>query len=344
MSMFDAIRSGDANEVMRLLNRDPSLLEAANVSRGMGGYRIKPLIQSAEAGQLEIVKLLTDEGADLHVRTYDGWTALHSAAANDHKEVVAYLLDNGASPVLVSNDGSTALIIAAKHGHVRVALLLLEHMEEEGLEARDDGGHTALFWAARGGHEELVAHLLRQGARADIRDIANTSILRGAVQGGNLGVVKLLVDKLGSEALQERNGEGQSLLHCAVEMRREDIGLYLLANGVRPNMSNMRSNRGEAALMCGARNHPIKVMWMLLRHMGGQGLDERDNGGKTALHWAVCRNQPENVRALLMAGADPTIEDNNGRTSRECVEMWAIEGAAVFKVGARRNVDPITRE
>jgi ankyrin repeat protein len=346
MSIFDAIDTGDMNEVMRLLNTDPSLLEGVNDHHQ--GYT--PAIYAARTGRLEMVKVLDKKGANIYAASHYGTTALHLAASQGHKEMVAYLLDKCANPFFSSDTGSTALMFAARNGHVRVALLLLEHVGIQGLEARDDSGHTALFLASRGGHEEMVAHLLRQGARADTRNIVNKSALRGAVEGGHLGVVKLLVDKLGSEALQERNGEGRSLLHCAADMRHEDIVVYLLANGLRPNMSNMRSNRGETALMCGARSPSIKVMRRLLRHMGaqsslgGQGLDERDNDGKAALHWAVCRNQPANVRALLVAGADPTIMDNNGKTPRECVEFsLRTESAAVFKVGAPRNIDWITK-
>jgi ankyrin repeat protein len=128
MSMFDAIRSGDANEVMRLLNTDPSLLEGVDMSRRMWGTGLTPLIHAADLGQLEIVKLLTAKGADIHATTSRARTALHLATTWGREEVVAHLLENGARMSDRDDGGNTPLMLAARIGGPRVALRLLEHM------------------------------------------------------------------------------------------------------------------------------------------------------------------------------------------------------------------------
>jgi ankyrin repeat protein len=337
MPIFMAISLGNANEVMRLLNTDPSLLEAAGMPWDMKGIRMTPLIHAASAGRLEIVKLLIGKGVDIHATASHAQTALHLAATHGHEEVVAYLLEHGAQTGHQDVFGDTPLMSAVRMGRPRGALLLLEHMGGQGLEASCPyGGYTALHRAVHQGCMDLVAALLNHGARADTTSRDGTSALQTAVRSGHLGVVRLLVDKLGSEALQVRDAGGRSLLHAVMQEGREELVGYLLSNGLTPSM---RDNRRETALMCGARSRSIRVMWRLLGHMGGKGLDERDNDGKTALHWAVCRYQPENVRALLVAGADPTIVDNDGETPRQCTEgSIRSETAAVFKVGARRNV------
>jgi cytohesin len=331
--MFKAIDSGDTNEVMRLLETDPSLLEGADMSEDGWGAQMTPLIHAAAADQLEIVTLLTGKGADFHATAHFGQTALHFAAALGREEVLIYLLGHGASSNHQDQRSYTPLMLAVGNGHTRVVQLLLEHMGGQGLEAVSDyEGRTALHWAVYGGYEDMVTFLLDHEAWADTTDRHGKSALRSAVDKGHMGVVRLLVAKLGLEALQVRDAGGRSLLHAAFKKGREDLVDYLLRNGLTPSM---RDNRGETALMCGARNPSIKVMWRLLGHMGGQGLDERDDDGKTALHWAVCRNQPENVRALLVAGADPTLVDNDGKTPRQ----WANRGHQhqcedIFRVSA----------
>jgi cytohesin len=315
-SMFKAIDSGDTSEVMRLLETDPALLETHNTE----GYQMPPLMHAAAAGQLEIVQFLTGKGADFHATAYFGKTALHFAAALAREDVLVYLLGHGASSSHQDQGGFTSLMMAVVNGGTRAVQPLLEHMGGQGLEAVSDyEGRTALHWAVHNGNEDMVALLLGHEARADTTDRHGRPALRTAVDKGYVGVVRLLVDKLGSEALQARDAGGRSLLHAVIQKGREDLVDYLLRNGLTPSM---RDDRGETALMCGARNPSVKVMWRLLGHMGGQGLDERDDDGKTALHWAVCRNQPENVRALLVAGADPTIVDNDGKTPRQ----WANRG------------------
>lgn len=43
-------------------------------------------------------------------------------------------------------------------------------------------------------------------------------------------------------------------------------------------------------------------------------LDARDDEGETALHWAALYAQPEVVKLLLAAGADPYVESSGGFT------------------------------
>jgi ankyrin repeat protein len=314
-AMFRAIDSGDASEVMRLVDADPALLETGNNPWN----KETPLMYAAAAGQLEIVKRLIGKGANISaMTTYVDKTALHFAAENGHEEVVAYLLQSGAQAGQQSREGFTAFMLACMRGHVCVALLLLEQMggQAQGLEDTRSG-RTVLQWAARGGHAEMVTALLGRGARADTRDRIGMSPLTDAVHGGHLGVVMLLVAELGTQALQERDGEGKGLLHHAIERRRENVVPYLLSQGLLPNL---KDNQGKTALMYAARGistgPDMRMMKTLLDFMGGEGLDERDNMGHTALHLAVYHGRPANVRALLVAGADPTIMDNQGRVPR----------------------------
>jgi ankyrin repeat protein len=340
--MFRAIDLGDAKGVMTLLEEDPALLEVAMVS----WHRETPLIHAAARGKLEIVKLLTGKGAHIHATTWlDGKTALHCAAERGHEKVVAYLLENGAQVGQQDGGHYTPLMYASEEGHIRVVLLLLTHMGEQAqrqaLAATDASNRrTALHWAARGGHEEVVTALLGHGACADTRDKYGKSPLADAVHEGHLVVMLLLVDHLEMHALlQERDGNGKSLLHHAIEGRKEDshhMVTYLLSQGLLPNL---RDNHGSTALMYAAmgisRGNDMRSMQTLLEHMGGQGLDERNDAGRTALHFAVHHGRPANVRALLLAGADPTIMDNQGRSPRATDAMrCGADCAVAFNVSA----------
>ena len=54
------------------------------------------LTQAAELGNLNIVRLLLETGADINSRGHDKMTALHMAASKGHLEVVKLLLEHGA--------------------------------------------------------------------------------------------------------------------------------------------------------------------------------------------------------------------------------------------------------
>jgi ankyrin repeat protein len=228
---------------------------------------------------------------------------------------------------------------------MRVVLPLLEYMEGQGLEARDMLGYTALQTAISGDHEEMVAELLRHGARADTRDNYGGSALSSAVSRGQVGVVKLLVDRMGTSALHQRGHGGRSFLHDAAQWANEDMVAYLVGKGLRPSITD---NDGMTPLMyCAKRKTPatVRVLERLLSYMDTHELDMRDDQGKTALHWAVDQKCPANVRALLVGGADPSIVDNEGRTPRvRAGRRYAPECVVVFKVGSHMRFSIISRD
>ena len=43
-------------------------------------------------------------------------------------------------------------------------------------------------------------------------------------------------------------------------------------------------------------------------------LDKQSREGNTPLHYCVIQNQPESMRLLLRSGANPSVENNNGKS------------------------------
>jgi ankyrin repeat protein len=330
MDLFRAIDLANEDEVMRLLDAEPTLV--GKVECGFSGT---PLVRAAFNGQLDMVKLLTQRGASIHATSRVGRTALHYAAEQGHEEVVVYLLDNGADSMHQDTSGYTPLVRASIGGRVRVVLLLLEHKGGEGVEAMTVYHmRTALHWAACGGYGEAVAHLLRYGAQTDTRDYMGWTALMHAVGGGHVGVVETLVDHMGPQALQQKDQGGRSLLHIAVQWGHAAMVVYLLSKGLSPIVTDAQ---WVTPLMYAAMSDSGGVLRRLLEHMGGLGVDLRFGEGRTALHFAVHGRSPANVRALLLAGADPTIVDNKGRTPPALAEEKGfLECTAAFKVSVRK--------
>ena len=85
------------------------------------------LIEEAIKGHTETVKLLLDKGADVNMKTDNGYTALIEASENGHIEIVKLLLDKGADVNAKDNCGNTPLILAACGGHSRIVSMLLNN-------------------------------------------------------------------------------------------------------------------------------------------------------------------------------------------------------------------------
>ena len=121
-----------------------------------------PLVSAAEEGNLLLVEdLLADTGsADLRDSCY--WTPLMKAALNGHEEVVRRLLSHGVDVNAEDKGGYTALMLAASNNHVGIVELLIEAGADVDHRERTRGW-TALEWALRAGHDDMVRLLKARG-------------------------------------------------------------------------------------------------------------------------------------------------------------------------------------
>jgi ankyrin repeat protein len=187
--IFAAAASGDLATVARLLEKDPTLVNARNERSD------SLLLTAAYAGRREIFRLLLEKGAGVNLfeaaaiglgdraseiigrdpsqvnaHSHDGWTPLHLASFFGHCDLAALLLDHGADVNARSRSerfarANTPLHAAAANRQVEVARLLLERGAD--VNARDGSGFTPLALAANSRSDLLMILLLEKGARAD---------------------------------------------------------------------------------------------------------------------------------------------------------------------------------
>jgi ankyrin repeat protein len=107
-------------EIVKALTKDKNT-QVVNASLAGG---LTMLMLAAQNGELEILNILLEAGADVLALDKDGCTALMLAAANGHIEIVDALLKAGANKNAADNEGKTALIFATENGHQNIVALL----------------------------------------------------------------------------------------------------------------------------------------------------------------------------------------------------------------------------
>ena len=106
--LIEAFRIANKDECLRLLN-----IEDININIKDYSYYNKHLIHWAcFHNLLDILKLLIDKGADIHVKNSSGWTPIMEASRNGYFEIVELLISKGANVNDQGNDGYTSLMLA----------------------------------------------------------------------------------------------------------------------------------------------------------------------------------------------------------------------------------------
>ncbi len=168
------------------------------VSHGGKGRAAVPaytaLMAAAANGDLDAVKYLLEQGANVKAKTPTGFTALIGAALSGDAKVVALLLERGADPNAVCKLErgilQTPANVAASMGHADCLRLLMA----AGADVNVQGGafnHTALLGAATTPSLETV-NLLLAKADAKATDWSGRTALDWATRRGETGIVKML--------------------------------------------------------------------------------------------------------------------------------------------------------
>jgi uncharacterized protein len=153
LDLFDAASVGDTARVARLLDGDPSQINAYSsdgfyalglaaffghadtvrllLSRGAdiaqvarNPMKVQPLNAAVAGRSMETVRLLVEAGAPIDPRQQEGWTPLHGAVHQGNVEMTRYLLAHGADPTLQNDQGKSAIGLAADAGNLEILKLL----------------------------------------------------------------------------------------------------------------------------------------------------------------------------------------------------------------------------
>ena len=143
---------------------------------------------AAEKGRMEAMTLLLDRGANINARDRFSFTPLHYA--NKSVEASQLLLDRGADVNAKNYFGWTPLAGAASQGNVQVVELLLNRGAD--INAKADSGETALHAAAKEGKVQVVQLLLERGALVDEKNAEGKTPAALAREKGHTAVVRLL--------------------------------------------------------------------------------------------------------------------------------------------------------
>lgn len=96
---------------------------------------LPPMIEAAIKGNVDLVAMFFERGADIEALDGSGRTALMAAAENMHQEVIDYLLNKGAKVTRCDEDGRSSADRADEKGELQGATLRNSAMQVSATEA-----------------------------------------------------------------------------------------------------------------------------------------------------------------------------------------------------------------
>jgi ankyrin repeat protein len=238
-ALVDAARNGHLSTVQILLTAGVSANSQYKHEYTIGWLEEKSCLWAAVDQQhLEISRLLLASGADPNTQyntRYDNISALNRSIKTANKELFDLLIDKGASPTPTQTKharyDTLALPVhyAASVGNVHILRRLLE----AGLKPDEvliEDGWTALFHAAKAGHEEVLRILIHDYG-ADIHRCANkgTVAIHTAAYHNHSKCIEVFLDAGLDVDVQGRFG--RTSLHWAAQQGSIDAVRILLDRG-----------------------------------------------------------------------------------------------------------------
>jgi len=298
---------------------------------------------AAHWDDVETVDLLIAHGANVNAANEYGATPLWVACADRHPATVQKLLAAGANPNAGLLSGETVLMRCAWTGDPAAVDALIARGAD--VHAKEPStGQTALMWAAANRHADVTRVLLAHGAAVGART-ATTRELRGigfgitgstefyaggftpllfAARHNDVDSARLLLDA--GAKVHEKAADGNTPLVLAAMSGHGQFASFLLDRGADPNAAGAGYTALHAAVL---RADPALVKALLakganpnVRMTQGSPVPRQtyqfdlmaQDIGATPYALAAKYVEPEILRILLSAGADPHVPMNNGTT------------------------------
>jgi ankyrin repeat protein/beta-lactamase regulating signal transducer with metallopeptidase domain len=288
------------------------------------GAEIPALHLAAYRGDLEKLKRLLEEGANVNAPAMYDITPLHAAANGGNKDVVQLLIGRGANVDARDAGRVPPLYYAALHNYEDIVDLLLGKGTDIGAK---DYGFTLLYYAIFNDGDrakDALKLLIAKGANVNVKDMGGFTPLNYGIWLDYRDIVELLIAN-GAD-VNTKDGQGLTPYYWAVTQGRKDLVELLVAKGAtRVSTIHLAARAGD-----------LEEVKAFIEK--GTDINAKDQSGRTPLFLTVCADTNDVARFLIAKGADVNAKDSSGDTplhsalsngKKDIAELLIAKGADV---------------
>ena len=292
-ALFDAVASGNVEVVKILIDAGANISHKTNEGASIIG----------EATKREMIELLIENGADINGVDRYGYSLLKRAIDKKDEEFIKYLIEKKVKIDSFDYNGYSLVYHAIIKDMPSVALELIDKLGDINASYTRDG-NSALMIAASYGDVSLVRELINRGADVNFKNERGETALMEAGETGNIDIIRLLIDS--GANVNEKSKQNFTALHKALSYRKIEAVDFLLANGAKYERNeDERLDYLKLAVCYGDENTVRSIL----------AFEKDKQVIQNALEYAVCKNIKKGVvTALVENGADINAKNEDGLT------------------------------
>lgn len=281
---------------------------------------------AAHEGNVPMVRLLLEFGANVENGNSQGCTPLILAASNGHCDVVRQLVAAGSTLGHTDTANRCAMVHAARMNKLNIVKYLLacdwvprSELSDVSLE---EATQQALIAAALQGNTAIIEDLL-DSVEIHIDDtdsLTGETPLSGAAKNGCTETVATLLSR--GAMVNGTNKKGLTPLLLAVKEGHWAVSERLLQNQANTELTD---SSGKTALIVASEEGHVGIIELLINR--GASLKTTDLEGLSALSWSCLRGRLQAAKCLTERGADIHHVDNTGRTP---LDLAAYQGSSAL--------------
>jgi ankyrin repeat protein len=266
------------------------------------------LVKATKSGELDLVKRLIAEGADISTTAGDSLkkrSLIHHAAQKGHLDLVSFFLNNDLYFNILDKDGRSSLYYACEEYKIEVAKILIE----KGANININSDWNPLCRACECSFEgtEIVQLLLDAGADVNLECGGTRQIaLANALHQIKIRATELLIEAGAKINHIDSNGE-TPLMNIASHNSLAHIQL-LFEHGATVKGKNIYN--GNEVMHNAAFGGNTDVIKLLLDK--GATIESKNNDGETPIQIAVHMSKLKAVKLLVESGADVNVKNKEG--------------------------------
>jgi|GEM_PF-6840273 len=254
------------------------LAHGAKPDYGKTDSRFPNALQTAVKNKnIELVKLFIEHGANVHVKTRDGFSMLHLAVAGkNNNEIISLLLDAGVEVDAPDSQGNTPLFWAVERALMPNIELLMAHGAN--MYKEDKPGHAPFYRGVRYlPYEDFLVILNKYAAPAWKED---TIMIVDAAGNRDPNVYLYLMQN--GIPINVRDKYGTTTLHSFAGTGHKELALMALNAGAN---INDHGKSGNTPLHSAIHNGHMDMVKLLVER--GADINARGYGSQTPLEYAM---------------------------------------------------------